>query len=179
MGVHCIYMLESNSGPHVYVVVTLTTKPSPQPLLMGLLMQMLSLPGNSNELTPKRLAGFSPSWSLIFSLNLLIMWACYVCIRQFESDCSHMNLGLWQLLWELDLFSQWHLGVTCRGHGFLKGEGSEEKDQGIGRLLSSVVAAGAGLLASPHSLWESKTAAVGSAASALFCIHEFALYHTP
>lgn len=43
MGVHCIYMLGSNSGPQAYVIVILTTKPSPQPLLMGLLMQMLCL----------------------------------------------------------------------------------------------------------------------------------------
>ena len=70
--------------------------------------------------------------------------------------------------------------MTCHGHGFLKGEGSDEKDRGIGGLFSSVAAAGASLVAGPHSLWESsKTAAAGSAASALFCIREFALHRTP
>lgn len=59
---HCIYMSGSNSGLHVYVVVTLTTKPSPQPLLMGLLMQMLCL-GTASGLvqTQKWLAGSSLS----------------------------------------------------------------------------------------------------------------------
>lgn len=42
IGVHCIYMLGSNSGSHAYAI-TLTAEPSPQPLLGSLLMQKLCL----------------------------------------------------------------------------------------------------------------------------------------